>query len=129
MSNEKTLPPLSDAQMEIMQEVWSRGEATVTDVWQAIVTRREVARNTILTVMERLVQRGWLSKRPVANAHVYKATVSQKKTIGRAVRHFVKQTFDGDAAPLIVAMLENSKLSKQELDSIAALIEAKKKSL
>ena len=115
--------------MEIMQEIWSRGEATVTEVWQAIVAKREVARNTILTVMERLVQRGWLAKRPVANAHLYKATVSQKRTLGKVVKDFVDQTLQGDTAPLIVTMLENSKLSKVELEAIAKLIEAKKKDL
>ncbi|MFO0939712.1 MAG: BlaI/MecI/CopY family transcriptional regulator [Pirellulales bacterium] len=122
-------PALSEAQMEIMHEVWTRGEATVTEVWQAITTKREVARNTILTLMERLEQRGWLTKRQVANANLYKAAVSQKRTLGRVVKDFVDQTFQGDAAPLIVSMLENSKLSKGELDAIAELIEEKKKRL
>ncbi len=128
MNRGKELPPLSEAQLEVMQEVWSRGEATVTDVWQAIAERRAVARNTILTVMDRLERRGWLSKRPIANSHLYKATVNQKKTMSKVIRDFVDNTLDGTAAPLIVAMLEEKKLTKEELDSIAALIEAKKRS-
>jgi BlaI family transcriptional regulator, penicillinase repressor len=124
----KKLPPLSDAQMEVMQEVWSRNEATVTEVWQAVSSKRTVARNTILTMMDRLERKGWLSKRAVANAHLYKATVTQKKTLGQVVRDLTKSTFEGAAGQMIVAMLESSELTAEELDSIAAIIEAKKKS-
>lgn len=127
MNRAKKLPPLSDAQMEVMQEIWERGEATVTDVWQAIAAKREVARNTIFTVMDRLEQRGYLEKRPIGNLHLYKSTVSEKKTLGRVVRDVLEQAFEGAAGQMIVAMLENTELSKEELDSIQKLIEEKKK--
>ncbi len=128
MNRPSDLPSLSDAQLEVMQEVWARGEVTVTDVWQALQAKREVARNTILTLMDRLEKKGWLSKRAVANAHLYKATVSQKKTMGQVVKNFVETTFDGAADQMVVALLESGGVSSKELDRIAKLIEAKKKS-
>ena len=128
MNRTKNLPPLSDAQMEVMQEVWTRGEATVTEVWQAVSEKRSVARNTTLTVMDRLERKGWLTKRAVANAHLYKATVNQKKTLGQIVKDLANNAFEGAAGQMIVAMLESSELTVAELDSISAIIEAKKKS-
>src|SRR2546423_525410 len=50
----EALPALSEAQLEIMQLVWERGEVTVTDVWSVLAQRRGVARNTVLTLMDRL---------------------------------------------------------------------------
>lgn len=114
--------------MEVMQEIWTRGEATVTEVWQAVSAKRSVARNTTLTVMDRLERKGWLTKRAVANAHLYKATVNQKKTLGQIVKDLANNAFEGAAGQMIVAMLESSKLTADELDSISAIIEAKKKS-
>ena len=114
--------------MEVMQEIWTRGEATVTEVWQAVSAKRSVARNTTLTVMDRLERKGWLTKRAVANAHLYKATVNQKKTLGQIVKDLANSAFEGAAGQMIVAMLESSKLTADELDSISAIIEAKKKS-
>ncbi len=128
MNRPSDLPPLSDVQLEVMQEVWARGEVTVTDVWQSLQAKREVARNTILTLMDRLEKKGWLSKRAVANAHLYKATVSQKKTMGQVVKNFVETTFDGAADQMVVALLESGGVSSKELDRIAKLIEEKKKS-
>ena len=43
------LPPLSEAQLEIMNIVWDRGKATVRDVWRALARRRPLARNTVST--------------------------------------------------------------------------------
>ena len=37
--------PLSEAQLEIMNLVWDRGEVTVAEVWKALAARRKLARN------------------------------------------------------------------------------------
>ena len=60
MAERSPLPPLSEAQMEIMNVVWNRGEATVADVWKALGSRRKVARSTVLTMLVRLQEKGWL---------------------------------------------------------------------
>ena len=46
--------PLSETQWEIMQAVWQLGEGSVSDVWKQMCESREVARNTVLTQMDRL---------------------------------------------------------------------------
>ena len=59
---------MSDAQREIMEIVWERGEAGVGEVWRTLSKRRSVARNTILTLITRLVAKGWLVPRREGNA-------------------------------------------------------------
>ena len=44
MSGRAQPPPLSEAQMEIMEVVWGRGTATVGAIWKALQERRSVAR-------------------------------------------------------------------------------------
>lgn len=120
------LPPLSDAQLEIMQFVWARKQATVTDVWQDLCSQREVARNTVLTVMDRLVKRGWLFKTALGNAHLYSATVDQKKTMGQVVRKMVETAFSGAADEMIVALLDGRGVSDEEAARINKLIKNKR---
>ena len=56
--------PLTKAQREIMEIVWAQGEVTVTEVRDTLKKRkRELARNTVMTVMMRLEERGWLQHR------------------------------------------------------------------
>ncbi|MHC5540329.1 BlaI/MecI/CopY family transcriptional regulator, partial [Singulisphaera rosea] len=60
MSGVEPLPPLSEAQLELMNIVWDHGEVTVAEAWKALTARRKVARNTVLTTLTRLEERGWL---------------------------------------------------------------------
>ena len=54
-------PPLSEAQLEIMNLVWSHGPMTVGEMWQILSSRRGVARNTVQTLVTRLEEKGWLA--------------------------------------------------------------------
>ena len=64
-------PPISDAQREIMEIFWQRGEAGVGEVWRILSERRAVARNTVLTLITRLADKGWLLPRREGNAFRY----------------------------------------------------------
>ena len=122
------LPPLSDAQLEIMHLVWEGEEVTVTEVWDALSQRRQVARNTILTLMERLEKKGWLQRRPHGRTHVYRATVSREMTLGEVVDRLVDTAFAGSVEGLVLALLEGRGVTRQEADRVRQLIqEARKK--
>ncbi len=122
-------PPPSEAQLEILQIVWQHREITVSDVWQAIAAKRPVARNTVLTVMDRLEKRGWLAKRCVGNTDLYKAAVTKKATLGDMVRRFVETAFGGSSDSLVMALLEGQGVSQEEAQRIRQRIdEARSKS-
>lgn len=116
-------PALSEAQLEIMQIVWQHSEVTVSDVWSVIAARRPVARNTVLTVMDRLQKRGWLSKRSVGNTQLYKSTASEASTLGDVVRRLVDTTFGGSADALVMALLEGRGVSQDEARRIRKRID------
>lgn len=116
-------PRLSEAQLEVMRIVWERGEVTVSDVWPAIAARRPVARNTVLTVMDRLEKRGWLTKRSVGNTHLYRATATERSTLGDLVRRLVDSTFGGSADALVMALLDGRGVSPEEAKRIRKRID------
>ena len=49
--------PLTTAQREIMEIVWQNGEVTVAEVRVELATKRKIARNTVQTMMVRLLNR------------------------------------------------------------------------
>ena len=77
------LPALSEAQLEIMDVVWEGGEVTVTDVWNVLAGRRQVARNTVLTLMDRLEKKGWLKRRAEGQTHLYSAVAARADQASR----------------------------------------------
>ncbi len=117
------LPALSEAQLEIMQVVWARGEATVTDVWATLSGRRAVARNTVLTLMDRLEKKGWLRRRAEGQTHYYSAASPRAATLGGVVRRLVDAAFAGSAEGLVLALLEGRGVSDEEARRIRRLID------
>jgi predicted transcriptional regulator len=117
------LPALSEAQLEIMHVVWAGGEVTVTDVWNALAPRRPVARNTVLTLMDRLEKKGWLKRRADGQTHYYSAAAPRAATLGRVVERLVDAAFAGSAEGLVLALLEGRGVSAEEARRIRQLID------
>ena len=117
------LPALSAAQLEIMHVAWERGEVTVTDVWTVLAGRRSVARNTVLTLMERLEKKGWLRRRADGPAHCYTAAAPRAATLGQVVHRLVDAAFAGSAEALVLALLEGRGVSDEEAKRIRQLID------
>jgi BlaI family penicillinase repressor len=120
----RTAPPsLSEAQLEIMNVVWDRGEATVAEVWRTLSARRQVARNTVQTMMTRLEEKGWLRSRSEGNAFRFAAARPREATLGTMVRRLVDTAFGGSAEGLILALLDGRGVSRAEADRIREMID------
>ncbi len=115
-------PPLSEAQLEIMSIVWDLGEAAVSDVWRALSQRRKIARNTVQTTLVRLEEKGYLQHRTVGNSFLYSAAKDRKRTIGRLLRSLVETAFKGSTEGLVMALLEESPPSEEELARIKQML-------
>jgi predicted transcriptional regulator len=124
---ESELPPLSDAQLEIMNVVWEQGEATVADVWKSLSVHRRVARNTVQTLMKRLEDKGWLLCRTDEHAHHYRAAVAREATLRSMVRRLVDVAFGGSTEGLLAALIGRRGVSPAEAARIRALIDKAEK--
>ena len=127
MDSSGGLPPLSEAQLEIMNVVWDGGDVTVADVWKALSARRKVARNTVLTMLTRLEEKGWLARESLEHAHRYRATVPREATLGTMISRLVQTAFGGSAEGLLVALLHGRGVSKEEAARIRAMIDQAEK--
>ena len=118
--SESTLTP---AQLEIMNLFWERGELGVAQVWKLLSARRKVARNTVQTMLTRLVERGWLMARPEGKAFSFRASRPRKSTLRRMVSQLLDTAFDGSASGMVMALLEARRLSPDEAQRIRTLID------
>jgi BlaI family transcriptional regulator, penicillinase repressor len=125
MAKRSEPPPLpSDAQLEVLNIIWDQGEATVGEVWKAFAARRPVARNTILTLMARLEEKGWLRRKADGNVLRYSATVPQATGLRQMARRLVDTAFRGSAEGLVMTLLDSGDLSAAEAARIRATLDA-----
>jgi predicted transcriptional regulator len=85
-----------------------------------LAKRRKIARNTVQTTVARLHARGMLRARPAGNAFVYTASQPRQRLLGRFV---TRNAFGGSKRALMLALLEDEKLSPKEAAEIRELID------
>ena len=105
-----------------MHEVWRLKQATVRDVYEALRERRKVAYTSVMTVMKILEQKGHLRKKQEERAYVYRPSRPRAQVLRGMVRDFVDRVFQGAAKPLMVHLVEDSRLSPEDLAEIRRLL-------
>jgi BlaI family transcriptional regulator, penicillinase repressor len=118
----KSLTPLGETEMEILQHVWDLGEASVSDVHQRILAYRKVAYTTIMTVMKNLSNKGLLSYEQRGVSYIYKAERTAEEVRQNLVQRLVSKAFAGSPAALVQTLVRSEHLSEEERQEIRQLI-------
>jgi predicted transcriptional regulator len=117
---------LTAQELEIMKVVWDRDAVTVRDVYETLlekrkVEKRKVAYTTVMTMMAILEDKKYLKKTTAQRAFVYRPAKPRKTVIGAMVSEFIDRVFNGSAEPLLVHLVEEHGLSREDLDEIQKL--------
>ena len=105
-----------------MKIVWKLGTATVRDVYEALRKRRKIAYTTVMTMMSILQRKKRLNRKLEDRAYVYEPRQPREQVINSMVREFINRVFDGSAQPLLVHLVEDRKVSEQDLREITRMI-------
>jgi BlaI family transcriptional regulator, penicillinase repressor len=117
----QTHPTLTPNELAIMKVVWRLEKATVREVYEALLTRRDIAYTTVMTMMKILEEKGFLKKTRIDRAYQYRPSQPRHQVIGAMVRDFLDRVFDGAAAPLLVQLARDGRLSKDDKETIRRL--------
>jgi predicted transcriptional regulator len=115
---------LSSESLDVMREIWDRGQATVNEVWAGLNARRrkKVRRTTVQVQMRRLEEYGWLGRSKAGRAFVYVPKWDKDETAADQVRSICRNLYGGSLAALLEALLSNLDLKASELRRIRALL-------
>ena len=107
---------LTNAEHRIMEVIWARGSATVSDVVEAL--QGKDAYTTILTLMRILKAKGYLSSRKEGRAHVFTPRVDRGTVARKAVHQLLAKFFDGSPGELVLSFLREEEITPGELDEL-----------
>ena len=113
---------LTDTELEIMHVVWELNGGTVRQVYEILNQQRPLAYTTVMTMMNILEEKGHLTRRKEGRAYRYQPVRPKSQVISGMVDDFVGRVFEGSAAPLVVSLVKDKKISKKDLDEIARMI-------
>jgi predicted transcriptional regulator len=117
------LPRPTDAELEILTVLWSRGASTVRDVHEAISRRKPAMYTTVLKLMQIMAEKGLVRRDERQRAHVYRAARPQEWTQRQLAGDLLERAFGGSASGLVLGALSARKASPEELAEIRRLLE------
>ena len=125
-----THPPIGEQELALLRHIADRGGATVGEAAEEFGAARGIARSTVLTMMERLRQKGHLNRRMAAGVYRYRARRSSADLLKGAVQRFVERNLNGSVAPFLAYLSESRDLSDadvRELEQIVSRLQDERK--
>lgn len=117
----RPVPPPTDAELALLEVLWDRGEATVREVHEA--TASGTAYTTTLTLLQRLHDKGLVSREAEGRGHRYRAAVPAEAVRGQLVADLAERAFGGSAAALAMQALSDQRATPDELDALRRLLD------
>jgi predicted transcriptional regulator len=114
MPRKKTVG-LTDAELRVMNVLWSLGEGTVAEVQKAL-TARELAYTTVLTTLQTLERKQYVTHKSVGRTYVYLPAVDRGQIRQRALRTFLATWFDASPTLLVANLLDEAELNVEEVE-------------
>lgn len=119
----KSLTHLGETEMEVLHHVWDLDEASVKDVRKRMLEDREVAYTTVMTVMKKLADKGYLTYKKEGRKYVYSPAEEPNKVQHNLLRRLMDRVFHGSPMALVQTLVEHEDLSDDERAEIRHLIE------
>ena len=115
--------------MAIMQVLWDRGEATVSQVREALAPSRQLAYTTVGTMLTKLEQNGQVTHRSDGRVNIYRPAIAREKVQRSMLADLTKRLFSGSVPELVCHLLDGCEVTREELDELRELIHEKEEKL
>ena len=121
-------PELTPLELEIMQIIWGRGNATAAEVGEALGPARPLAGTTIHTVLANLRKKGYLEPIPTVERVLrFAPCVPREQVATRSLRQVMRNFFGNSPQRLLAHLMREEAVSQTELAELQAMLRANRK--
>ena len=114
---------LPDAEQEVMQAIWAcTAPVARTDIEEILLPEHPMAMTTLLTLLSRLADKGFVRIEKGERAAKYYPLVDKEAYLAQQSKHFVEKLCGGSIS-LFASALCHSGLSKEDLKELQSLLE------
>lgn len=114
---------LTDAELRVMNVLWTRGRASVSEVVDRLELRRKPAYNTVLTILRILERKGYVAHEKAGRAFSFIPIVDRGRERRRALAQILSRFFDNSPRLLIAHLLGHEDIDAEELRRVRELLE------
>ena len=116
-----TSKTLTEAEQRVMDVLWRCEEASVREVADALSQERDVAYNTVLTILGILHKKKYVKFRRDGRAHIYHAVISESEAQREAVDTLVSRFFGGSSNAFAQYLVDEKAIDPDELRRLKSM--------
>lgn len=116
---------IGDAELEVMKVVWkAKKSITSLEIGKA-VEEKGWKKTTIATFLTRLTDKGALRAEKSGKLYYYSPEISEKDYRKSQTKNLIQSLYHGSVREFAVALFEEEKLSREEIQELKAIFEEK----
>jgi len=122
MTNTPRLKNLGDVEQAVMDYIWAHGPSSSEACREALMASRPMKDSTIRTVLRRLEEKGYLTHTVEGRTFIYRPADARQNIAVRAVKGIIDRFCEGSAEALLLGMVDNDVLDRQQIERLARKI-------
>ena len=120
---------LTELELELMNVLWRKGQASVQEIREALSEERPLAYTSISTMMGILEKKGHVTHETVGRTYVYRPLIERSHAQRNLINSLLQRAFHGSPALLMLNLIATEDLSSSELDHVKRAIDRRKKEM
>ncbi len=119
----KDIPVLAKSEWALMEALWAREQATASALQADLRDTQAWAYSTVKTMLDRLVEKGYVKSRRIGNVYEYSPKVRRGAVVARTIDDLADRVFAGSLSPLIHRLVESRRLKDDEIRELRKMLD------
>ena len=121
----KKIPGISEAEWQVMKVLWKKSPLTANDIVQILTRETHWKRETIRTLINRLVRKKALDFKKQSRQYLYFPLLSESDCVMQETKSFLDRVHGGSIEPMLAAFVKSEKLSEKKIERLKQILDAK----
>jgi len=121
----RKMPKISEAEWEVMKVLWERAPLTANEIVETLSRETKWQRETIRTLIHRLVQKQAVAFRKEGRQHQYSPVVAEAECVKAETRSLLRRFRVGAIEPMLATLVEEQRLSAEQVNRLKEILEGK----
>ncbi|MCX5646450.1 MAG: BlaI/MecI/CopY family transcriptional regulator [Phycisphaerae bacterium] len=121
----KRTPKISEAEWEVMKVLWENSPLTANEIVETLSKQTRWQRETIRTLINRLVQKKAVAFEKEGRQHHYYPVVAEAECVKAETRSLLRRLRVSAIEPMLAALVEEQRLSAEQIARLKEILDGK----
>lgn len=123
----KEIPKISDAEWQVMKVLWNKSPLTSSEIVEILKPATKWSSTTIYTLISRLVNKKAIEIEEGSSPYICRPIISKEECTKKECKSFLKKIYDGSLNLILSSIVDEQKLSDDEIEELKQILDKSKK--